>query len=337
MRETQIRTTVERMMTLHPKADENELLNFVLDELTNSNNTTPKPTHLLPPHSTSYNHRNNRQYHALHATYDEDDDDDDEFDEEENENDEENDNNRSLENDDDDNDGNDDLEEYYSITTPNKHKTTFKPPRKKVKSADKDDLTPLDLEQVEDEIATLRTIFPDCQEEYLRTRLLALTSNQTASRVQILSDEMFEKKDYPKLIRSTPQTIPKGKEFYNTSSFNASAAYTAGALIKICNLFPRVAMKKIREVMEENKQHFLPSVRQLERSKNVDTLKSSRKPLPDFDDDADPILLTEVEFMNEENRLLFLFLFPSLSSLPLFLPFLVIRDRLIDRFDWLVV
>jgi hypothetical protein len=71
-------------------------------------------------------------------------------------------------------------------------------------------------------------------------------------------------------------------------------------LVKICNLFPRVAMKKIRSAMEENKQHFLPTVRQLERSNNLDTLKSARKPLPEVS--VDPIFLAELDFMLEENR-----------------------------------
>ena len=74
----------------------------------------------------------------------------------------------------------------------------------------------------------------------------------------------------------------------------------------MCNLFPSVAMKKIKEVLAANNNHFLPSVRSLERDKNYVPLRAPRKiPLPEID--FDPVLLSEIDFMLDENRFVFSF------------------------------
>ena len=145
------------------------------------------------------------------------------------------------------------------------------------------DISP--IVQLQKDCETMIAIFPDCDPNYIFERLEASFSDP--ERVEKLSTELFERKNYPKLKERQAKEKKKDlryrlihmkfnlneflqmfeeplTHFYDTSK-PITTNYKAHCLAQLQNYFPMMQNKYIESKLVSHKHHFTPTLRELEK------------------------------------------------------------------------
>lgn len=151
-------------------------------------------------------------------------------------------------------------------------------------------------QEVNPELAELIAIFPDCDPNHLWDLLENMKGD--AERVAKITNTLLENRDYPKIAKTNPSpsapSAPgnfklqdfEGKDFYKTDTPMA-ANYVEHCTVELSNSFPLASKQFIRSVMAKHNNHFLPSLRELE--KVVKEKRKGYKPVPFEATPADPL------------------------------------------------
>lgn len=156
--------------------------------------------------------------------------------------------------------------------------------------------------QLDNDVETMRTLFPDCDTVFLRESLSAKPYD--LQRVQNLSLELFEDRSYPKLkdreekerlaalkervtrdefnLEDFLQTFPNPDHYFCDLNKRLSDNYKLHAKIQLENMFPFLHTTVIRKALTSRKGHFTLAYRDLEsgRYNPKETRHSSRRATP---------------------------------------------------------
>ena len=145
------------------------------------------------------------------------------------------------------------------------------------------------LAQLEKDVETMRTVFPDCDPMYLYETLSARADDP--QRVEKLSSELFEHKNYPKLkdrlekarkanlrnrlinltmdIEEFLQMFPDPVTHFHQEEKAVTETYKQHARIHLQNCYPMLHARYVQEKLDDHNGHLTPTMKDLAKDVQI--------------------------------------------------------------------